>query len=142
MFLGLLDYMASNNKKLNYLRVAAVGGAACPPKVLEKFDRCASPRLKCNFYCTYLLLYHILMQCNEALNSHCTLQRRLQLHSCHKLCVFPSLFVPSACHLSALFFRDMRNSVHNTLFSSRSLVDVQEARLTMKQNMQSMRLVE
>ena len=40
VFLGLLDYMATNNKKLNYLEVAAVGGAACPPKVLEKFDRC------------------------------------------------------------------------------------------------------
>ena len=42
VFLGLLDYMATNNKKLNYLKMAAVGGAACPPKVLEKFDRCAS----------------------------------------------------------------------------------------------------
>ena len=40
VFLGLLDYMATNNKKLNYLKMAAVGGAACPPKVLEKFDRC------------------------------------------------------------------------------------------------------
>lgn len=39
VFLGLLDYMATNNKRLNYLKVAAVGGAACPPKVLQKFDR-------------------------------------------------------------------------------------------------------
>ena len=41
VFLGLLEYMASNNKKLNYLKMAAVGGAACPPKILAKFDRCA-----------------------------------------------------------------------------------------------------
>ena len=47
VFLGLLDYMATNNKKLNYLKVAAVGGAACPPKVLEKFDRCAFFRMQC-----------------------------------------------------------------------------------------------
>ena len=39
VFLGLLDYMATNNKRLNFLKVAAVGGAACPPKVLQKFDR-------------------------------------------------------------------------------------------------------
>ena len=39
VFLGLLDYMAKNNKKLNYLKVAAVGGAACPPNIIQKFDR-------------------------------------------------------------------------------------------------------
>ena len=39
VFLGLLEYMASHNKKLHYLKVAAIGGAACPPKILEKFDR-------------------------------------------------------------------------------------------------------
>ena len=39
VFLGLLEYMAANNKKLNYLKMAAVGGAACPPKILAKFDR-------------------------------------------------------------------------------------------------------
>ncbi len=39
VFLGLLEYMASHNKKLHYLKMAAVGGAACPPKILERFDR-------------------------------------------------------------------------------------------------------
>ncbi|DBB00704.1 hypothetical protein WJX82_010903 [Trebouxia sp. C0006] len=38
VFLGLLEYMASHNKKLHYLKMAAVGGAACPPKILERFD--------------------------------------------------------------------------------------------------------
>lgn len=48
VFLGLLDYMATHNKKLNYLKVAAVGGAACPPKVLEKFDRCGASEVHCH----------------------------------------------------------------------------------------------
>ena len=39
VFLGLLDYMSKHNKKLNYLKVAAVGGAACPPNIIQKFDR-------------------------------------------------------------------------------------------------------
>ena len=39
VFLGLLEYMAANNKKLHSLKVAAVGGGACPPKILQKFDR-------------------------------------------------------------------------------------------------------
>ena len=43
VFLGLLDYMAKNNKKLNYLKVAAVGGAACPPNIIQGFDRYAVP---------------------------------------------------------------------------------------------------
>ena len=38
VFLGLLEHMAAHNKKLHYLKMAAVGGAACPPKILEKFD--------------------------------------------------------------------------------------------------------
>lgn len=39
VFLGLLDYMTKKGKRLNYLKVAAVGGAACPPNIIEKFDR-------------------------------------------------------------------------------------------------------
>lgn len=46
VFLGLLEYMAANNKKLHYLKVAAVGGAACPPKILQKFDRSVNIRIR------------------------------------------------------------------------------------------------
>ena len=39
VYLGLLDYMAANNKKLHYLKSLVCGGAACPPKVFDAFDR-------------------------------------------------------------------------------------------------------
>ena len=38
VFLGLLEHMAAQNKKLHYLKMAAIGGAACPPKIIEKFN--------------------------------------------------------------------------------------------------------
>lgn len=41
IYLGLLDYMAANNKKLHYLKSLVCGGAACPPKVFDAFDRSA-----------------------------------------------------------------------------------------------------
>lgn len=41
IYLGLLDYMAANNKKLHYLTSLVCGGAACPPKIFDAFDRCA-----------------------------------------------------------------------------------------------------
>lgn len=57
VFLGLLEYMATNNKKLNYLKMAAVGGAACPPKVLEKFDRCGCLKMQCYRSCHHSHFY-------------------------------------------------------------------------------------
>ncbi len=40
VFLGLLDYMAANKaRKLHYLKTAVVGGAACPRKIFDAFDR-------------------------------------------------------------------------------------------------------
>ena len=40
VFLGLLEYMASNKaRKLNHLKTAIVGGAACPRKIFDAFDR-------------------------------------------------------------------------------------------------------
>ena len=40
VFLGLLDYMAANKaRKLQYLQTVTVGGAACPRKIFDAFDR-------------------------------------------------------------------------------------------------------
>lgn len=40
VYLGLLDYMAcSKQTKLHHLKMIIVGGAACPRKVFDAFDR-------------------------------------------------------------------------------------------------------
>lgn len=40
VYLGLLDYMASSQEtKLHHLKMVIVGGAACPRKIFDAFDR-------------------------------------------------------------------------------------------------------
>ena len=41
VFLNLLDYMATDNKRLHYLKMLRIGGAACPAKIVTKFSRCS-----------------------------------------------------------------------------------------------------
>ncbi len=38
VWLGLLQYLEQNNKKLPYLDKVLIGGAACPPMMLRKFE--------------------------------------------------------------------------------------------------------
>ena len=41
VYLGLMDYMsASSGRKLNHLKMAIVGGASCPQKIFDAFNRC------------------------------------------------------------------------------------------------------
>ena len=50
VFLGLLDYMAANKaRKLHYLKTAVVGGAACPRKIFDAFDRYSFVRQALDF---------------------------------------------------------------------------------------------
>ena len=40
VYLGLLDYMASSQEtKLHHLKMVIIGGAACPRKIFDAFDR-------------------------------------------------------------------------------------------------------
>ena len=41
VFLNLLDYMATENKQLHYLKMLRIGGAACPAKIVTRFGRCS-----------------------------------------------------------------------------------------------------
>lgn len=41
VFLNLLDYMATENKQLHYLKMLRIGGAACPAKIVTEFSRCS-----------------------------------------------------------------------------------------------------
>jgi fatty-acyl-CoA synthase len=38
VWMGLLQYMEENNKELPYLKKIVVGGAACPPMMIRKFE--------------------------------------------------------------------------------------------------------
>ena len=39
VFLNLLEYMAVEKKRLRHLKLMTVGGAACPPRIIENFMR-------------------------------------------------------------------------------------------------------
>ena len=39
VFLNLLEYMAAEKKRLSHLKLMTVGGAACPPRIIENFMR-------------------------------------------------------------------------------------------------------
>ena len=113
VFLGLLEYMAANNKKLHYLKVAAVGGAACPPKILQKFDRSVSvcSRLLVDDSCIHLAWLLYLRFASRSLRTLMSFQGRLlqyfPVHSgfatavWHALCMLRQtwcLATHSVCH--------------------------------------------
>ena len=39
IFLNLLEYMAAEKKRLSHLKLLQIGGAACPPTLIEDFGR-------------------------------------------------------------------------------------------------------
>lgn len=62
VYLGLLDFMASSQEtKLHHLKMVIVGGAACPRKIFDAFDRWDLP--SCCFSNVYAMYSAVYMLC-------------------------------------------------------------------------------